>query len=423
MQHAYRLAALLLLSGAASLTARAQTNYQPGYVLSLSGDTVRGTVDFRQWNQNPTRIDFRPAAGEPKNYGPADIRGFGVAAERYESAVVQVEGSPYKIGELPKSPALLMRRDEAFVRVLVSGPKSLYYYQDRNGKEHFFIRQDGALELLLHKQFIPNEQSNRVVTDRSFADQLQTYLADCPTIGPRLRTVPYTTPGLQKVFGEYYACAGGKAAPTFQQASEKNRASFGVLAGLSQTTVSVTVNDPLLGTSETMRFPSSRRLAGGLFVELPLPRRLRHLSIVPELFYNSYQAQQSYTNTISADRYTTGTVTLHYDYARLNALLRYRHPVGAAASWFAHGGISMGYAVKQVHTRHETVRFYSQETTKDTPAYGSEDKVEQSLIVGAGGSLKRLSAEGRFELGNGFLDGQEQSSHTKRLYLLLGFRF
>src|ERR1700751_294703 len=39
----------------------AQSNYKPGYVVTLAGDTVKGFIDYRAWDSNPTDIYFKSA--------------------------------------------------------------------------------------------------------------------------------------------------------------------------------------------------------------------------------------------------------------------------------------------------------------------------------------------------------------------------
>ena len=36
-----------------------QTNYKPGYVVNLNGDTLRGFVNYQQWDNNPRTIAFK----------------------------------------------------------------------------------------------------------------------------------------------------------------------------------------------------------------------------------------------------------------------------------------------------------------------------------------------------------------------------
>ncbi|HAZ26176.1 MAG TPA: hypothetical protein DCY95_17695, partial [Algoriphagus sp.] len=47
----------------------AQTNFTTGEVVTLSGDRISGEIDYRIWEKNPKKIDFR-------NFGSDEIIAF-----------------------------------------------------------------------------------------------------------------------------------------------------------------------------------------------------------------------------------------------------------------------------------------------------------------------------------------------------------
>ncbi|MCC3156584.1 PorT family protein [Hymenobacter sp. 15J16-1T3B] len=420
MQHAYRLTALLLLSGAASLTAQAQTNFQPGYVLSLSGDTLRGSINFRDWDQNPKTVEFRPASGTSRTYHTGGIRGFGVAGEQYTSASVQVDASPHQVQNLPSSPAFYARQDSIFLRTLVAGPKSLYYYKDRNSKEHFFIRQREQFELLIYKQYL---QAKSIVANKGYIGQLQLYLADCPTLAPRLRGAAYTQQSLTDVFSAYYTCVGQKPQAASQQRANPTHVYFGVVAGLSSTALHTEASDLPFSPNEVLDFERSVRPAGGLSADIVLPRNLKRLSLYTELLYSAFKAEKTLTQTSAPEAYVSNHITLNYSYLKLNVMMRYQFPLGPNGGLFANAGLGAGQAIKAEHSREVHQHYYSRDETTYFAAFGSEQKLEESVLAGVGGRYQRLSGELRFEGGTGMLNGIYQTSNTKRLYFLLGYRF
>src|SRR6187549_1124270 len=94
---------LLVFVGLAKVSA--QVDYRPGYVVSSQGDTIQGSIDYRNWLQNPKTISFRPSAqGVEHTYKPLEIRAFGVAGDVYESAIVHVDVSPTSVDELSENP-------------------------------------------------------------------------------------------------------------------------------------------------------------------------------------------------------------------------------------------------------------------------------------------------------------------------------
>lgn len=62
MRHAdiiMRLSLALGLMAQATVSASAQTNPKAGYVVTLEGDTLRGTIDYRTDSRNSRTCQFR----------------------------------------------------------------------------------------------------------------------------------------------------------------------------------------------------------------------------------------------------------------------------------------------------------------------------------------------------------------------------
>ena len=57
----------LLVFFALPLYTVAQSNFQPGLIVNSKGDTIHGAIDFREWENSPKTILFKPdGAAEPQ---------------------------------------------------------------------------------------------------------------------------------------------------------------------------------------------------------------------------------------------------------------------------------------------------------------------------------------------------------------------
>jgi len=59
-----------------SVNVSAQKNFIDGYIITLKKDTLKGKIDYREWNLNPSLIHFTDAAGKIDIFRPDDIAGF-----------------------------------------------------------------------------------------------------------------------------------------------------------------------------------------------------------------------------------------------------------------------------------------------------------------------------------------------------------
>jgi len=132
----------------------AQSNFLPGKIVTNTGDSISGYINYRNWAHNPDKIYFkRNKQADQTIYTPASISAFFVNNELYESAVVQKEISPRSASNANDFPDFVLETDTAFVQVLTKGRKSLYYYRPYGQAPNFYISQGDSLQLLLFKKY------------------------------------------------------------------------------------------------------------------------------------------------------------------------------------------------------------------------------------------------------------------------------
>ena len=410
------LARLGLLAGLAALPAWAfgQQNFQPAKVTTLTGDTLRGFIDYKGWDKNPKLVVFKPDLQAPaQTFRPLDIKGFLVNSEQYTGSAVAIETSPTVLEELTVSPVPLFRTDTTFLRTVVSGPRSLYRNKV-DGREFFYTEQQGKFDLLIYKRYKPSSTYTVVRFNNTYREQLAKYLADCPTIEAKSKQLLYTSSTIQKLFKTYYACTSQQGG--FRQ--KKTTYQFGVLAGVTRSTLSFNA-DPAYGPVPYFDNYTTSGPTAGLFFYIPLPGNLGHFSINNDVLYTSFKGsgtriiENSYGNNVVKS-------SLSLAYVKLNTQLRFTRPIGSG-SLFINAGMSNGYAVEAKNEQTVSNQFYSTTKTTTGPIFIMEH-YESGLVAGLGGSVKRLSAEVRYESSGGFLNYNLISSHFNRYSLLVGYR-
>jgi hypothetical protein len=119
----------------------AQSNYKPGYVITLNSDTIRGFIDLREWFGNPKVIRFKRSVSESAvNYTIQHIRAFEVAGlESYVRYIGPISIDNTNINRLSDYRDTSFKSDTVFLKVLQKGPNiSLFSYTDYL-KTRFFI--------------------------------------------------------------------------------------------------------------------------------------------------------------------------------------------------------------------------------------------------------------------------------------------
>jgi hypothetical protein len=114
-------------------TGNCQNNFKPGYIISLSSDTIYGLINFTSNTLNYTECEFKKdLESKTENYGPADIQAYCIQNSKYYiSKEVEIDGKTAK----------------TFLEYLVNGVVDLYYY-NKLTSEYFFIEKDGVISQL-----------------------------------------------------------------------------------------------------------------------------------------------------------------------------------------------------------------------------------------------------------------------------------
>ena len=221
MINKYPTLALLLLFLAISIQGvQAQKNFRPGYIVRLAGDTLRGEVDSREGNVSAERCQFRPSAqAASTTYQPADLRGYGLLAEKrhYRSLSTTVA---------PAAPQL------RFLELLVDGPAMLYFLRDAEQREAFYVASPTLPLTRLEHAVVRVVRDGSVYTEEqnSFRNTLATALAGCASAQSLLPRLVFQESALRKAVAAYNTCQAPNAAKVDFQAPAR-RAVFGITGG------------------------------------------------------------------------------------------------------------------------------------------------------------------------------------------------
>jgi len=397
-----------------------QKNYLPGYIIPLKGDTLKGFIDYRNWEHNPGKVFFKEKLSDKNTvYTPMNSKSFGVLDEVYKSAIIQTEISPDNTNNLQFDPELNIENDTAFLQTMIQGAKNLYFYINKQGRIQFYIKQDSGYELLVYKKYLKERDGERVIMENNkYIGQLTIDLADCPNILSKIWQTKYTKKSMENLFLYYYDCTQSKM--KFQKKTEKTSTEFGALAGLSLTTLKFKGNDfPYLAN---VNYKQSTNFSAGLFFNIILPRNQKKWSICNSISFAQYKVDGSITDFIRENYYTITNTKFEYSYLKLNNLLRYSYPIRKLCV-FVNVGISNGYVISEKNYKKQTLIFYSPGEVTEGKAIDNTRKLEECYVLGLGTKFKRYSFEMRYEKGNGMSDYLALKASTLRYYFLFGYRF
>jgi len=153
--------ALLVMPAALS----AQSNYKPGYVVTAKGDTIKGFVNYQEWDANPEAITFKKTAdGQSIKYGVNDISAFSVdKTDSYKRYTVTISTAAINADKVDYNRDTAVRTATVFLRVLEQGNRmALYSYRDDIKVRYYIGDAPGYTprELIYRIYIDPNWENN-----------------------------------------------------------------------------------------------------------------------------------------------------------------------------------------------------------------------------------------------------------------------
>jgi hypothetical protein len=406
---------LITLCVIAFFSGNAQESLNTSYIVTHTGDTIKGYINHKNRDRNPKTIVFKKDDTNTEEYSPLAIGGFTVSGNYYESAIVDFESSPTDLKDVDRDSELHFKKDTVFLQRLIDGPKNLYAYYIGSDNEQFYIKKGKVFELLAHKKFMRTNGQNSLflISNTLYLNQLNAYCNDCSKTTNYLKGLKYKRTDLVNFFEKYYKCVGQKM--KLDSELERIVARTGVIMGYTLTDFSIEGE-----TYSKFDFSKSSSVSGGLYFDLKSSKKFLNFSLYNELFVSTYKFDGVLTDFENEQTFTTVDYTLAYAYLKINNMIRY-HFNGGGVEWFVNAGIGNGYAISETNKATITKSLFGIQSTREDEFIEGTKKLEQSLLFGLGGKIKKYSYEFRVEHGNGITAGS--GNDVDRVHILVGYRF
>jgi len=150
-----------LLLIAISTIVFAQNEWKPGYILKSQQDTIWGSLQNKNYNENSHAITFRTDENEqPSTYLPDDIYGY-----------------RFKEGKFYVSKYVDSTVGRIFLEYLVNGELDVFFYQDQTGDNHYFVKKDNLplKELKYKDKFVRKDGIRYLLENNQYKGLLSYY--------------------------------------------------------------------------------------------------------------------------------------------------------------------------------------------------------------------------------------------------------
>ena len=306
----------------------AQTNPKPGYVITNSGDTIRGIIDFRTNEKLSRQCDFWANDGNVKTtYKPGDIEGFRFDhnGKYFVSRRLNVTGEP----------------ELYFAEFMVHGKMNLYCIAHNSDEFYFFEREDGEMAELTKRS--TNYTSSEKVALQDVKDDLQEKREQYGKVKSLLQKSWKAVEGMDdnnmsrskliNVVRDYHndVCTdGGKCMVyEYKEKSDKVKLHFKIFAGYAYYVTEKNDHQTYLDEN----YPGGT-FEFGIGGEVDLERVMKGFSAELDIFYTKYKSEHFIPTSrmpINAEAYSTmkkGIITVsigmvkRYGMGKIQPLIR-----------------------------------------------------------------------------------------------------
>jgi len=266
-----------------SFASYSQTEFEHGYVINNQNQKIACYILNEDWKNNPNKIDYKiDSLGSIFSQTIKTIKEFGINENvKFIRAIVKIDNS----GELSdniahdKNPSWY--EDTVFLKVLIEGKASLFYYEKSNLRRFFFSIDSLPIIQLIYKEYIGDDY--KIHQNNAYLAQLRLNLICNDEL--RVRDVSYSRSALKKYFLDYNSCIGMNSVNFDSHYYSKFRlkATFGICSAdlyVSNDSYDVNIN-----------FPQKYSFCFGMEAESVLPFNKGKWGIFLNPSFISYKAE------------------------------------------------------------------------------------------------------------------------------------
>ena len=271
----------------------AQVKFEKGYIITSNDVKKEVLIKNQGWVSTPDNFVYKTDESSVENTGtPATIKEFGIYNEvKFITYNGDIDYSSDNLDDLSYNKAPELRKGMVFLKEIVKGSKSLYFYQKQNFGRYFYSDSDSSIQPLIYKKYFFNGSSSQVATNDDYINQLKTIFSDDSNAMALAVKTNYTTGDLKKIFSLYNSKFSGASTSSNQSFAEtKKKAKFNLSIRPGANFYSP------LKIEQTYRndgLPSKIGARIGVEAEIVLPFNKNKWSIVLEPTYSLYNNKTS----------------------------------------------------------------------------------------------------------------------------------
>ena len=308
---------VLTISTTFNFFSYSQAAFENGYLISEDGQKIDCLIENLDWKNNPTEFKYKLAGSlEIKKTDIYSVKEFGIHDVcKFIRAKVNIDRSStgsYRMN----SKRSVFSEEQLFLKVLVEGGASLFFYEDGNGRAFFYQTKGTEIKQLIYKEYLTRD--NMIATNNSFRQQLYNDLKCQDITMPDLEDIKYTEKSLERIVVKYNVCTNSEYRD-FKTKKNTDLLTLTIRPGLNISSLSGKVPNPTIGDFD---FGPDLRFRFGIEAEVILPFNNKNKwALIAEPTYQSFRSSKGKEN----ENISGGILVSAVDYSSMELPIGIRH--------------------------------------------------------------------------------------------------
>lgn len=279
--------------------------YESGYYIDNFDTKIEGFIKNNDWRNNPRSFEFKKSLDDNSaTISMESCKEFTInSTAKFTRAKVQIEKSDTKIGALGYNKNPVFVEETAFLKHLVSGKNTLYYYYDQGLEKFFFSNETTKITQLIYIKFLidandvqfneeyKNLQSNTIMQNEAYKRQLWENVKCEQTTMNELNKLEFKKSSLINYFSKVNTCNG----------SIENIVSIEKKAIVSVKGVALINSDQIKFSGSTANSSFDRKIGFGFGaeIELLMPFNNYKWGVFIEPSFSKYEGEKTITSGLN----------------------------------------------------------------------------------------------------------------------------
>lgn len=276
-----------------------QISFEKGYFINKDDVKVECLIKNMDWKNNPSSFEYKLSELEEVLTNEITyVKEFAVYGDfKFVRKTVMFDKADENLSSLSEVGEAEFEERQVFLKVLIEGLASLYFFDDSFSKKYFYSMGDENPSQLMHKKYLVSRI--KVKTNNNYKTQLiNAFICDDISFS-RFDDLIYNKKDLMSIFTDFNNCKKSAYINYVKARSKSELFNFSIKSGLTISSFSFTESSFLVRNYD---FGKKENFRIGIEAEIIFPYNKNKWALFVEPTYQSYNSEINKNIYLSSDK-------------------------------------------------------------------------------------------------------------------------